>query len=524
MKKILTTPLSPKKNTPKDLYESLLKEIKLLDQYIATSSTTPKNLSTRIVTNSKVVKNGDTFIALCSQHANYHRYIKEAIDAGAALIICSNKAYLRDHQHTPWICVKDTQYTHSCLQAYLHNHPQKKLKLLAITGTNGKTTTAWMSYDILRLSGIKCAYIGTLGLYYADGSRKDLSHTTPPPQQLFALLKELTEKNYTCVVMEVSSHSLAQKRLGPIQLEAACLTNLGRDHLDYHMSLDEYWQTKLSIFAQHLPCGAPAIVHHDLANIYKEKNLSSHKITSYKAENKEKLLAKAIDTSIDMLAWVEKAKLASNIFIHKDCGIQMGQVPYIGKFNIDNFLAACLLSKVITKKVFPTQAWKNLIPPPGRMQQVLLSDKTKPTPKVIIDYAHTPCAMENILCEIKSQLSPDNKIKVIFGAGGQRDRGKRPLMFKTAQKYAHTTIITSDNPRQEAQEQITTDILNGYDGNSSYELIVDRKQAILTTIKNSSPKEWILILGKGHENYQIIGTQKLDFCDYNIAKQALCLY
>ena len=132
--------------------------------------------------------------------------------------------------------------------------------------------------------------------------------------------------------------------------------------------------------------------------------------------------------------------------------------------------------------------------------------------------------METILCEIKSQLKADDKIKVIFGAGGQRDRGKRPSMLKVSQKYAHTTIITSDNPRQEPQQQIIEDILSGYDGSSSYELIVDRKQAILTTIKKSSPKEWILILGKGHEDYQIIGTKKLNFCDYNIAKQALCLY
>ena len=155
--------------------------------------------------------------------------------------------------------------------------PSKKLKLLGITGTNGKTTTAWMSYDILLLSGVKCAYVGTLGLYYADRTRKPLEHTTPPAPQLFALLKELADKNYSCVVMEVSSHSLAQKRLGPIKLESACITNLGRDHLDYHSCLAEYWQTKLSIFSQYLPRNIPAIIHHDLNDIYKEKNISSHK-------------------------------------------------------------------------------------------------------------------------------------------------------------------------------------------------------------------------------------------------------
>lgn len=440
----------------------------------------------KIKTDSRKVVEGDTFVALRGINDDGHNYVRDAINRGAKLVVVEEGEYDVDT-----LIVNNT---HEYLVNYLsemYYDIVKNLKIIGMTGTNGKTTSCFVLASSLNKLGIKCGYIGTIG-FYIDEKISDLKNTTPDILELYEMLLKCQTEGCRYVVMEVSSQALSMHRVDGILFDYAVFTNLTKDHLDYHIDMKNYCLAKQKLFKQIKEDGYALInVDDDYKNYFLLKNNNitygfneaTYQIDNYKYENNM--------TKFNIIYNQNSENFETNL---------------IGKYNVYNLTIMIIILKTIgfnyeqiKKEVLEVKA------PSGRTEVIDYN-----TNKIIIDYAHTPDAVEKIIVATRD-LKPNNIITII-GCGGNRDKTKRPEMGSIAHKLSDFVIFTSDNPRNENPMDIINDMIQKLD-TKNYEIIVNRKEAIKKGIQMLNKNDILLVLGKGHENYQIINNEKLYFSD-----------
>ena len=435
---------------------------------------------------SRKIEQGDTFV----DTTNNKEYVFEAVKNGASEIISKQKY----DDKTIIVDNPKKYYNEYIYNKYYTNI--KDIKLIGVTGTNGKTTTCYLIYQMLNKLNVKCAYIGTLG-FYKCGIIKELENTTPDIDELYEYLNECANENIKYVVMEVSSHSLIQDRIYGLKYDSVIFTNLTEDHLDYHKNMEEYKKAKLILFNK-LRNKRIAIINSD-DKYYKDFMLPNNYNITVGTNGIFKIKSIILNSeSIDLT------------FNYKNEYLK--KLNMVGKYNAYNYLEA-LASLVCLG--FDIEELLNLEikEPPGRMNMIKYKNNN-----IFIDYAHTPDAMENVLKSVKEFSK--GKIITIFGCGGNREKEKRKLMGDIATNYSENVIITNDNPRLEDENEIIKDTVSNIKKNN-YEIIKDRKKAIIRGISYLENNDTLLILGKGHENYQIIGKEKIHFDDYEIVTKYL---
>jgi len=419
----------------------------------------------------------------------------DAIKNGATKIICEEGSY-----EVETIIVKDTRVFLAEELKRKYKKELDDLKLIGITGTNGKTTSCYLVYQLLNKLGIKTSYIGTLG-FYLDNQAIPLNNTTPDIMDLYEMFLKSQKAGCKVVVMEVSSQALSYDRLLNIEFDIACFTNLTQDHLDYHKTMENYKKSKQILF-HNLKNEKLAIINKD-DNYYKDFLFEDNNNILYGTNNSD---YKIINYNLD----IDKT---SFILLNNNKEYEI-TIPLACKYNIYNYLNALIISHKLGNKIEKIiEESKNLIQPNGRFEIISKNNKV-----VIIDYAHTPDAVNNILNNINEYKK--GKIYTIIGCGGNRDRKKRPIMGEIATSKSDYVIFTNDNPRFEDEKVIINDIIYNLN-NTNFEIIYDRKEAIKKGISLLKNNDILLILGKGHENYQIINNKKYYFNDKEIALKYL---
>lgn len=436
---------------------------------------------------SRKVEKGDTFVALKGINHDGNDYIEEAIKNGATTIIATKGEY-----SVNTIIVKDTlEY----LTEYLENNYYdeiKNIKLIGMTGTNGKTTTCFLIYQALNKLNIPCAYIGTIG-FYLDNEVKELNNTTPNIYELYNMLLLCAKKNIKYVVMEVSSQGIAMGRIKTLIFDYVIFSNLTQDHLDYHKNMKDYALAKQGLFRQ--TNNSVAIVNND--DSYKDYFLLDNKNITYGKSNSDYII-KDINSTLDGTYF----KLNDEEYFTK----------LIGEYNVYNITIVIILLKTMGYNNI-SNLIKELLPPVGRMDIVKYNNNY-----IVIDYAHTPDAVKKIISNV-SKLE-HNKIITMVGCGGNRDKTKRPIMGNIATTYSDYVIFTSDNPRFENKRKILKDIVCKLD-NNNYKIVVNRKKAIKKCIQMLTKNDILLLLGKGHEDYQIIKDKKIPFSDKEVVLKTI---
>ena len=433
------------------------------------------------------------FFAVVGTASDGHNYIDSAIEKGATTIICQRLPE-RLNPNVAYVVVEDSNIAMAAMAAAYYDNPSKELKLVGVTGTNGKTTTATLLYDMFSAMGYKCGLISTV-VYRIAERRIDSTHTTPDSIRLNAMMREMIEEGCQYCFMEVSSHAAAQHRIDNLHFAGALFTNLTHDHLDYHGTYKEYIRAKKSFFDS-LDKEAWAVVNIDDRN--GEVMVQNCKARCYRLS-----LRSMADFRTKILEM-----MPNGMQLHIDNHELWAK--FTGRFNAYNlttvYAAATLLG---VDKIEVLRTLSMLSPVSGRFETISASDNTM----AVVDYAHTPDALENVLETIDELRKPEQQLIVVCGCGGDRDKTKRPEMAAIAVKHATTAIFTSDNPRTESAEAILDDMIAGVGGNDNYLRITDRRQAIRTASMLAKAGDIIVIAGKGHEDYQIIGTEKHHFDD-----------
>ena len=431
--------------------------------------------------NSKKVNKGDIFVAIKGQKYDGHDYIDEAINNGATKIICERGNYSVETIHV--------HNTKEYLKNYLYNNYYndiKDIKLIGITGTNGKTTTSYLIYEALNKLNIRCAYIGTIG-FYIDNKVIELDNTTPELIDIYDLLLKCKKLDIEYVVMEVSSHALSLGRVDTLRFKYAIFTNISQDHLDYHKTMDNYIEAKSKLFDM--------VYDTSFINVddeyYKKiiKNNNNIEYYGYKSNN-----YKIIDYKYNNRLMIFNLLIDSNIYKF--------QTKLLGKYNMYNIISVIMILKHINIDINKIiDVIYSLDHPNGRMENITYNNAN-----IIIDYAHTEDAVYNVINCIKEYTK--GKIYCIIGCGGNRQKSKRAKMAYYASCLSDYVILTSDNPRYEDPKDIIRDMIYGIVKNN-YEVIIDRRKAIEKGISLLNEFDALLILGKGHEKYQIIGDEKI---------------
>ncbi len=437
---------------------------------------------------SRKIEAGDTFIAIRSAVRDGHDYIEQAIDRGAACIIAEEGDY-----SVKTIIVPDTRKYLANYLKELYADKLSKLTLVGVTGTNGKTTSCYLMYQLLNRLGIKAAYIGTIGFYLPEKNRP-LANTTPDLYDLYEMLVEAADDECTVVAMETSSHALDNRRLEGIKFDMACYTNLTQDHLDYHKTMEQYKEAKLNLF-KNIKRGGYAVINMD----------DKYGRDFVLEPNKNILLGMGLYDY--QISDVVLGDTQSSFKVTHDGLSRVVTLPIPGTYNIYNYMNAYILCDKLKLNMDTVIAETlNLTAPNGRYQ-IINNGKFS----VIIDYAHTPDAVENVIKSVKEYAK--GKIFTLVGCGGDRDKTKRPIMGKIATDNSDYVVFTSDNPRTEDPDAILNDIITGLK-KDNYEVIPDRKDAIKKAISLLGENDILLVLGKGHEDYQIIGTEKIHLSDF----------
>ena len=461
---------------------------------------------TGISYNSKTTKKGDIFICLTGEYTDGHEYAQNAIENGAVALLVEHPV---DAGKIPQIVVSSTRHKIADIADRFYSSPSKGINLIGITGTNGKTTVTHLIQKILEENGQKCALIGTLGYKLSsNGEYRDAKHTTPQAPELQATLRMIKDvEKIDNVVMEVSSHALEQNRVGGCQFNGAVLTNLTQDHLDYHITMDNYFEAKALLFKR-LEEGDFAVVNAD--DNYAERFLSvipeNVKVYTYGVKKEADIKAKDIQFSLNG---------AEFTLVVKDSEYKVN-LHMNGMFSVYNVLAAVTASIAMGIDLKTSlKALKNVKGVAGRFEVVAKK------PLVIVDYAHTPDGLENVLNSAREITPKDGKLICLFGCGGDRDATKRPKMGAIAEKIADKIIITSDNPRSEDPQQIITDIIAGLKNVNPETVIVepDRGHAIALLKTIAENNDVVVIAGKGHENYQILKDRTIHFDDREEARK-----
>jgi UDP-N-acetylmuramoyl-L-alanyl-D-glutamate--2,6-diaminopimelate ligase len=450
---------------------------------------------------SRQIESGHLFVAVKGTQTDGHAYINKAIEKGASAIVCEMLPEELKKDVT-YIKVMDTEDSVGKLATAFYGNPTDKLELIGVTGTNGKTTIATLLYNMFRQFGYKVGLISTV-CNYIDNEAIPTEHTTPDPITLNKLLGRMADEGCKYAFMEVSSHSVAQKRIGGLKFAGGIFTNLTRDHLDYHQTVDNYLKAKKAFF-DNLPKSAFALTNLDDKNGMVMVQNTKAKVCTYSLRSISNFKGKVLEDGFEgMLIDINNVEV---------------NVQFIGRFNASNLLAvygtACLLGK---KPEDVLLVLSMLRPVSGRFD-ALRSPKGY---SAIVDYAHTPDALTNVLSTIQEVLNGRGRVITVVGAGGNRDKGKRPIMAQEAVKLSDKVIITSDNPRFEEPQDIINDMLTGLEKDQQRNVIsiIDRKEAIKTACMLAQPGDAILVAGKGHENYQDIKGVKHHFDDKEVIKE-----
>lgn len=438
-------------------------------------------------TDSRAVKPGDTFIAIPNVARDGHDYIEQAIANGATKIIAEHGSY-----KVETIIVESTR---EYLKTYLYENYYpliKDIKLIGLTGTNGKTTTCLMTYQILKMLKKNVAYMGTIGFYYGD-VKKPMVNTTPDVDVLYNMLLEAKENGVEYFVMEVSSHALDKDRIHGLEFDEVAFTNLTQDHLDYHKTLENYANAKRILFTK-TRNDKIAIINGDDEHYQHFVLGSNNNIIIGQHDSDVKIL----EMSFSHLGTIFKFEYLNHEY--------QARLNMVGRYNIYNYLIALLLVNKLGVKIEDILALNDkLKAPAGRMELLKYG-----TNSIFVDYAHTPDAVINVLKS--AEEFKNGRIITIIGCGGDRDATKRPIMGKAALEHSDYVIFTSDNPRSEDPQMILDDITNGLSG-SNFEIEVDRQKAIIKGMQQLKHNDILMILGKGHEDYQITKTGKHHFSD-----------
>ena len=446
-----------------------------------------------IKTNSRKVKPGDTFVAIKGFTVDGHDYIEDAIKAGATKIVCEHGSYSVETLVVP--------STKEWIQKYIvdnYKDEVNKLRIIGVTGTNGKTTTCFLTYQALKKLGVNAAYMGTIGFYYGD-TKYELNNTTPEILDLYSYFIEALEHGVTDVVMEVSSHSLCEKRVEGLEFSEVAFTNLTEDHLDYHKTMENYLNAKLLILKQIKKDGVVIVNNDDDYGKYFE--VGNYKTLGYSGDNYKILDYSQTDkgTLISFMVDGKKYEIETNLR---------------SKFNVYNYLTCLALLNNLGFSIEEiAEVTKSIYPPKGRCEQISVNGG-----EAVIDYAHTPDAVDKIIFAFLENKK--GKVITIVGCGGDRDPLKRPIMGNIASEKSDYVIFTSDNPRTEDPKAILEDIIKGV-RKDNYEVEIDRPTAIRKGLDMIGKNDVLLILGKGHEDYQIIGHTKHHLDDAEEVKKYL---
>lgn len=446
--------------------------------------------------NSKKTKQDDVFICMTGEHVDGHEYAEEAVANGACLCIVERRLNL----DIPQIVVSDTSEAIAQISDLFYSSPSSKLNLIGVTGTNGKTTVTHLIQKLYEANGQKCALIGTLGnKMSSDDDYHDAKHTTPQAPELQKLFDDILDKDIPNVVMEVSSHALAQHRVDYCSFNGAVLTNLTQDHLDFHITMNNYFKAKAKLFEE-IYAGDFAVINMDdeYAARFMEVISMDANLLTYGIKNKANVQAENVifDNNGASFTCIIKDK-------KYDVHLKMN-----GMFSVYNVLAALTVAVALDFDIeLSIKTLESITGVAGRFEIVT----NKPT--VIVDYAHTPDGLENVLKAAREITPKDGKLICVFGCGGDRDATKRPKMGAIAEEFADKVIVTSDNPRSEDPQQIITDILAGFKSVNNIVVEPDRELAIKESYKLANANDVVLVAGKGHEDYQILATETIHFDD-----------
>lgn len=452
---------------------------------------------------SRRIKEGHLFIAQRGTQVDGHKFIPKAIELGAKAVLCEVLPEEKAEGVT-YVQVESTEDVVGKVATTFYGDPSRKLKLVGVTGTNGKTTIATLLYNMFRKLGYKCGLLSTVCNYIEDEA-VPADHTTPDPIELNYLLSRMVDAGCQYAFMECSSHAIAQKRIGGLNFVGGLFTNLTRDHLDYHKTFENYRNAKKAFFDQ-LPKTAFAITNADDKNGIVMVQNTKATVKTYSTRTMADFKAKILECHF------------GGMYLEID-GREVG-VQFIGKFNVSNLLAvygaAVMLGEKPENVLLVMSTLKSVS---GRLDPIQSPEGYTS----IVDYAHTPDALENVLNAIHEVLEGKGRVITVCGAGGNRDKGKRPLMAQEAVKQSDKVIITSDNPRFEEPQDIINDMLAGLDDQQMKKVvsIVDRREAIRTACMLAQKGDVILVAGKGHEDYQEIKGVKHHFDDKEVLREAM---
>jgi UDP-N-acetylmuramoyl-L-alanyl-D-glutamate--2,6-diaminopimelate ligase len=453
------------------------------------------------------------FVALVGTQTDGHQFINDVIEKGTKTIVCENLDFIDEvPEDITFVLVENSREALAKISHNWFDQPAKDIKIIGVTGTNGKTTITYLLKSIFDEAGIKTGIVGTTGIYIGN-EKIPATHTTPESLELCSYLAKMRDENVKVVAMEVSSHALHQHRVDGINFDAAIFTNLTLDHLDYHKTMEDYANSKKRLFDM-LKDNGLALVTDDseyseliLSDVKTEKKyfVGRTALADIKISNESNSILSS-NFSLDFIGKIPKANRGSIEF----------QTSLLGNFNIDNcaFAAGTAYLMGIDKNAIQTGLQKTHVAP-GRMQKILLKNGAIG----IVDYAHSPDSLEKALqtCKefITSSKIENSKLICVFGCGGDRDKSKRPIMGKIASSIADLIIITDDNPRTEKSMDIINEIFEGIitEDKERVVAIPDRHEAIKYAVNSSKENDIILVAGKGHETYQVIGTEKFHFDD-----------
>lgn len=447
---------------------------------------------------SRKIKDGHLFVAMKGTQIDGHKFIGKAIESGAKAILCEDMPQEKN-DGVCYIQVASTEDAVGKVATLFFGDPSKHLKLVGVTGTNGKTTIATLLYNMFRKFGYKVGLLSTV-CNYIDDREVPADHTTPDPIELNELLSEMVKAGCEYAFMECSSHAIHQKRIGGLKFAGGIFTNLTRDHLDYHKTFENYRNAKKAFF-DGLPKTAFAITNADDRNGMVMVQNTKATIKTYSTRQMADFRARIIEMHF------------AGMYLDID-GHEVG-VQFIGKFNVSNLLAVYAAARMLGMQPEDILvAMSTLHSVSGRLEPIQSPDGFT----AIVDYAHTPDALENVLNAIHEVLNGKGKVITVCGAGGNRDKGKRPLMAQEAVRQSNRVIITSDNPRFEEPQDIINDMIAGLNKEQMKKVItiVDRKEAIKTACMMARKGDVILVAGKGHENYQEIKGVKHHFDDKEV--------
>ncbi len=450
---------------------------------------------------SRLVKPNAAFIAMPGTQVDGHNYISKAIEQGASVIVCQTMPDALCEGVT-YVQYEDTTAVVGPLATRFYGEPTKRLKLVGVTGTNGKTTIATLLYNMFRRFGFKVGLCGTV-CNYIDGEAVPTEVTTPDPITLNRLLGQMADAGCEYAFMEVSSHAVTQKRIGGLRFAGGVFTNITRDHLDYHKTFENYRDAKKQFFDS-LDSDAFAITNADDKNGTFMTQNTAATVRTYSLRSSSDFKAKIVEESFEgMLLNIE----GREVF-----------VQFVGRFNVSNLLAVYATGIMLGRKPEEILVALSTMKPVNGRFEIIRSPKGV---TAIVDYAHTPDALVNVLTTINEVLKKKGQCWTVCGAGGNRDKGKRPLMAQESVKNSDRVIITSDNPRFENPQDIIDDMLAGLSEEQRRNVIsiVDRREAIRTACTLAQPGDVVLVAGKGHEDYQIVQGVKHHFDDHEIIRE-----